>query len=35
MNSCVGAGIKKGSISRLINTTGTAQATYSVELNAR
>ncbi|MDY9918258.1 RND family efflux transporter, MFP subunit [Porphyromonadaceae bacterium NLAE-zl-C104] len=26
--------LKKGSISRLINTTGTAQATYSVELNA-
>ena len=26
--------LKKGSISRLINTTGTATATYSVELNA-
>ena len=26
--------LKKGSISKLINTTGTAQATYSVELNA-
>lgn len=26
--------IKKGSISKLINTTGTAMATYSVELNA-
>jgi multidrug efflux pump subunit AcrA (membrane-fusion protein) len=26
--------IKRGSISRLINTTGTAQATYSVELNS-
>lgn len=26
--------LKKGSISKLINTTGTAQATYSVELNS-
>lgn len=26
--------LKKGSISKLVNTTGTAQATYSVELNA-
>lgn len=27
--------LKKGSISRLINTTGTALATYSTELTAR